>query len=435
MFYRFRKCSRLACWLMLAGASLATSPLMAAERPVQSADLEEIVSVLLSRNPSLQSVRMRAQASEALVQSSGALEDPRVTYSIAPSSFGDIIPSGFGNALGVRQNFQLSQSIPWPGKRELQVEKMAADTDALFNTYAQNRNARVAEVREVWAQWWYVHFALESNEALRKLIADQSAVTQTRYANGLGAQQDLLKIQTFDLKLLHQHLVLEQQRVQLQSHLNYLLGQPSATPMPRPQMELEGPQLAARPQLDRWLLETQPALLELQAKIQSALLSKRLTEKEDYPDVQFNLGYNELWNEPALRLQVGVSFNIPLDFGKRTARKSAAAYTLHSVRMEAQSKRDELLSQLESHLSNYKQAAHKIRLIENELLPSATRLLKANLASYEGGGGDFNELVDAQEELLDTQLLLRSTYAERFIVLAQIDSLTGGRLWPSGESQ
>ncbi|WP_417532414.1 TolC family protein, partial [Marinobacter lipolyticus] len=328
-----------------------------------------------------------------------------------------------------------SQSIPWPGKRQLRVEKMAADTDALLNTYAQSRDARVAEVREVWAQWWYVHFALEINASLRELIADQSAVTQTRYANGLGEQQDLLKIQTFDLKLQHQHLELEQQRVQLQSHLNYLLGQPSTTAMPRPQVELEGPQLAPRAQLDRWLLEAQPALLGLQANIQSALIQKRLTEKEDYPDVQFSLGYNELWNEPAQRLQLGLSFNIPLDFGKRTARKSAADYTLHSVRMEAESKRDELLSQLESYMSNYEQAAHKIRLIENELLPSATRLLEANLASYEGGGGDFNELVDARQELLDTQLLLRSTYAERFIVLAQIDKLTGGRLWQSGESQ
>ena len=433
MFNSFKDRSRWVCLLILIGISLATTQLMAEENPVQSSNLEVIVNRLLARNPNLLSQRMRASASEALIKSAGSLEDPRVTYSIAPSSFGGTIPSSFGNALGVRQNLQLSQSIPWPGKRQLRVEKMLADTSALDRRYDGSRNALIMQVRAVWAQWWYVHSALDSNDSLRQLISGQSVVVETRYANGLGLQQDLLKIQTFDLKLQHQHLVLEQERVQLQSQLNYLLDQSSSTPMPRPVAELAGPELVSRSQLEAWLLETQPSLLELQANVKSAQIEKRLTEKDDYPDMQFSLGYNELWNESAQRLQVGVSVNIPLDFGKRTARKSAADYTLHSVKLDVQNKRNELLSQLWSQLSSYEQTAHKIHLIETELLPSATRLIAASLADYEGGGGDFTELVDAQEELLNTQLLLRSSYAEKFMVLAQIDKLTGGHLWPIGE--
>jgi len=434
MFNSFKGRSRWVCLLILININLAPTQLMAAENPVQSSNLEKIVTILVARNPSLLSLRLRASASEALVESAGALEDPRVTYSIAPSSFGDTIPSGFGNAVGVRQNFQLSQSMPWPGKRQLRVEKMVADTSALDRRYEGSRNALIAQVRSVWAQWWYVHSALDSNDSLQQLISEQHVVAQTRYANGLGLQQDLLKIQTFDLQLQHQHLVLEQERMQLQSQLNYLLDQSSSTPLPRPVATLAGPELAPRKQLETWLLEGQPSLLELQANVQSAQIEKRLTEKDDYPDMQFSLGYNELWNDPSQRLQVGVSVNIPLDFGKRTARKSSADYSLHSVKLEVQNKRNELLSLLESQLSSYAQTAHKILLIETELLPSSTRLIAASLADYESGRGDFNELVDAQEELLNTQLLLRSTYAEKFMALAQIDKLTGGRFWPIGDN-
>jgi len=408
--------------------------LNAEENPVQSSELDVVVNVLLSRNPSLLSQRMRANASAALIDSAGALDDPQLTYSIAPSSFGDSIPSGFGNALGVRQNFQISQAIPWSGKRQLQVERMETETQVLVNTVAESRDVLIAEVRSVWAQWWYVHLALSSNEELRQLISSQSVVTETRYANGLGAQQDLLKIQNFSLQLQHQHLALGQERAQLQSRLNFLLGQSAATPLPEPSTELKGPEMATRLELEQWLLETQPSLLKLQANAQAAFVNKQLTEKDDYPDMQFSLGYNELWNESAQRLQVGVSVNIPLDFGKRTARKSAARYTLHSVQMEVQSKRDELLSQLETQISSFEQAAHRIQLIESELLPSATRLVNASLANYEGGRGQFDELIEAQEQLLETQLLLNSTYAEQFIVLAQINRLTGDRFWSIGES-
>ena len=69
----------------------------------------------------------------------------------------------------------------------------------------------------------------------------------------------------------------------------------------------------------------------LKAESNAALFNKRLLERDDYPDLQFNLGYNELWNPSALRLQVGVSLNIPLDFGKRSSRKAAANYEYNSV--------------------------------------------------------------------------------------------------------
>jgi outer membrane protein TolC len=103
--------------------------------------------------------------------------------------------------------------------------------------------------------------------------------------------------------------------------------------------------------------------------------------------------------------------------------------------MALQNKRSELLSGLEAELSDFDQSAHGIRLIETELLPSAEQTVNATLANYEGGGGNFFEVIDAQEQFLDMQLLLSNSIAERYMALAELNQLTGGQLWTRGENQ
>ena len=436
MRFHFPVRLRWACVVFLGSitSSLGTE-LVAAEQAVQPRAVDALIGAVLARNPDLASQQFRASSRQELVASAGALDDPRVNYAIAPGSIGDSIPSKFGDALRVRQNIQLSQTIPWPGKLDLRTERMAADAEAARHNVVVTRVELVAEARSVWAQWWYIHAALEINQELQQLVAEQIEVTETRYANGIGLQQDLVNIQSFDVRLQHQHLVLEQQQRRLQTHLNYLLDQPAPTPLLPPAPELNMPTIPPKALLEDWLLQTQPELLELQAQSQVARLNQRLTEKEDYPDMQFSVGYNELWNEAPLRLQVGVSVNIPLDFGKRAARKSAAELEFHSAQMAIASKRSELLAALESQISIYDQAVHGVQLIETQLLPSSRQLVNASLANYEGGGGRYTDVVDAQEQLLDTRLLLLTNYADQFTALAEIDKLTGGQLWPSGEQQ
>jgi outer membrane protein, heavy metal efflux system len=408
---------------------------VSAQTSLAPADIDSLIEAVLADNAGLQSRRLQVAAREALISSEGALDDPTVSYAIAPNSIGDSIPSNFGNALRVRQNIQLSQALPWPGKRALRSEKMAASAKVAQQSYEITQLQLATQTRLLWAQWWYVNRALNSNLEHQQLTADLNQVAQTRYGNGLGLQQDVLKVETHSIQLRHQHLVLEQEQRRMQAHINQLLNQTANATLPSPVGELALPALPEQPVLEQWLLENHPALKELQAEANVALLNRRLTDKDDYPDMHVNLGYNEMWNESAMRLEVGVSLNIPLDFGKRSARKSAAEFEYHSVQMDITNKRSELLSALEAELSNLDEALHGIHLLEDELLPSAQQTVNAALANYEGGGGNFFELIEANEQLLDTQLLLTKTIADQYMALAELDQLTGGRLWPRGDRQ
>ncbi|PCI74763.1 MAG: hypothetical protein COB20_14605 [SAR86 cluster bacterium] len=410
-------------------------PHAAAQPTIAPADIESLIDSILINNAGLESQQLQVAASEELIASSGALDDPRINYAIAPNSIGDSIPSKFGDALRVRQNIQLSQTIPWPGKRSLRSEKMAASTEMAQQTYEVTRLNLITQARLLWAQWWYVNDALVSNLEHQRLATELTQVAETRYANGIGLQQDVLKVETHAIQLRHQHLVFEQEQRRLRAHINHLLNRRASTAIPAPSEALLTPELPPQSILEDWVINHHPELKELQAESNVAMLNRRLTEKDDYPDMQFNVGYNELWNESALRLQVGVSLNIPLDFGKRSARKSAAQYEYHSVQMALQNKRSELRSELEVGLSEFDQSAHGIHLIETELLPSAEQTVNATQANYESGGGNFFELIDAQEQLLDMHLLLSNSIAEQYMALAELNQLTGGQLWARGENQ
>ncbi len=406
-----------------------------AQSTIAPTDIESLIDSILTSNAGLESRQLRVAASEELIASSRALDDPRISYAIAPNSIGDSIPSKFGDALRVRQNIQLSQTIPWPGKRSLRSEKMAASTEMAQQTYEVTRLNLITRARLLWAQWWYVNDALVVNLEHQRLATELTQVAETQYASGIGLQQDVLKIETHAIQLRHQHLVFVQEQRRLQAHINHLLNRRASASIPAPSEALLTPELPPQSVLEDWVINRHPELKELKAKSNVAMLNRRLTEKDDYPDMQFNVGYNEFWNESALRLQVGVSLNIPLDFGKRSARKNSAQFEYHSVQMALQNKRNELLSSLEAALSEFDGSAHSIVLIETELLPSAEQTVNATLANYESGGGHFFELIDAQEQLLDMDLLLSNAIAEQYMALAELNQLTGGQLWTRGENQ
>jgi cobalt-zinc-cadmium efflux system outer membrane protein len=427
---RWRLHGLLSCLSVCCALAFPSS--VVAQSTLAPADIDAIIDTIVANNPQLESHRSTVAAQEELIESYGALDDPRISYAIAPNSIGDSIPSSFGNALGVRQNIQLSQSIPWPGKRALRSEKETANTEVAQQRYEGTRLDLITQARALWSQWWFVQDSLRKNLEHQRLALELMEVAETRYGSGMGLQQDVLKVETHAIRLRHQHLVLEQEQRRLQAHINHLLSRSANAALVTSTHMLIMPALPTKAVLENWLMDYHPALKGLQAKSDAAMISQRLIGKDDYPDIQLNLGYNELWNASALRLQVGVSLNIPLDFGKRTARKNASQFEYHSVQMEIQDKRNQLLSKLEAELSNYDQASHGIQLIESELLPSAKQTVSATLANYEGGGGNFFELIDAQEQLLDTQLLLSQSMAEQYMSLAEINKLTGGQIWPRG---
>ena len=288
----------------------------------------------------------------------------------------------------------------------------------------------IAAGRLHWASWWDVQQALDINQEQKTLLAELESVIETQYANGSGLQQDLLQVQTARIQADHRSIALEQQSRRIKARINALRNRPVTAEVATNLDEPQPPELPAEAVLRNWLEAANPALQVARVDADAALADRSLTYKNDYPDVQVNVGYNELMTHSDLRLQVGVSVNIPLDFGKRSSRKAASDYRYHSAQSDIQYIRNQLFSELEQQISRAEEAEHAIKLCREQLIPKATQTLAASRSDYQEGIADFSNVIQAEQALLEARLLLSNSMASQYQAHAEIDRLVGGQLWP-----
>src|SRR5262249_21135495 len=85
-------------------------------------DRAAVVAAVLARNPDLDAARAAWRAAVAAYPSATALDDPMAGYALAPLSIGS------GARFG--QRIEISQKLPWPGRRALRGDAALADAEA-----------------------------------------------------------------------------------------------------------------------------------------------------------------------------------------------------------------------------------------------------------------------------------------------------------------
>ena len=118
-------------------------PAVAGEDPftgMQSVTSEKLVQAVLARNPTLPAQRAAWQADRARIKQARALADPVLHYTVAPDTRN--VPG-----LDFGRKWQLSQRIPWPGKRRLRGQAAQHDAEASHEKVAAIRLQLVAATR------------------------------------------------------------------------------------------------------------------------------------------------------------------------------------------------------------------------------------------------------------------------------------------------
>jgi len=105
--------------LFLCLALIGAAPLAARQDPLadpfagaSELDRAGLVAAVLERNPGLEASRRALEAAQASAGQAAALEQPMASYAMAPASVGaGDVPFG--------QEIELSQPLPYPGRRRL----------------------------------------------------------------------------------------------------------------------------------------------------------------------------------------------------------------------------------------------------------------------------------------------------------------------------
>src|SRR5690606_15650904 len=116
-------------------------------------------------------------------ESAGSLEDPMLSYDVAPLTAGD--------NRSLHQNIGVSQVIPWPGTLAAREASARHESVAAARDADSLRLQIVAQAKSAHAEWRYIGAAMDVHHGTRELLDELLATVMTRYAAGDARRQDV----------------------------------------------------------------------------------------------------------------------------------------------------------------------------------------------------------------------------------------------------
>jgi outer membrane protein TolC len=392
-------------------------------------NVEELLQWADAHNPELAAMRYEIDAANARILPAGALPDPVLRIELqdfagpgAPERFNPIPGKGSGT------KYTLMQSIPLWGKRDLRKEVASAELDQVKG----RQQATVADIhaliKSAYAQYYQTVGLKKLNEEILQLLGELEAVTQVRYASGLVPQQDVIKAQVEKTTLQSELINLDIEQHHAMTKLNTALARPQRALLYEPQSLRHIPleKLEEATLLEK-VSRTNPRLATQSAQIAAADATRRLVEKNRYPDV--TLGIAPIQRGSSINSwEAMVEVNIPIRFESRRARENEAGAMLSAARERQQSIANQVSDELQESLSAYTAASKQERLIADTLIPQATLTLRSALAGYESGKVDFSTLLDAQRSIKRARQDKLKAQVEQELRITEIERMIGEAL-------
>ena len=383
--------------------------------------LPDFITEVLRRNPTLAAAENTVRAALALHAQVTALDDPQLTWGAAPGSIGS-------SDVDFAQRIEISQRLPWPGKRKLQGEMVLGEADARWEELRTVRDRLVAEAKSAYFHSYLVHRAIEINDTNQAILREFRQVAETKYAAGTVSKQDALQAQVAHDYLRHQGIVLERMRRVAQGRLNTLLNRSPQAALPAPVPALELPR--ERPPLDvlvQRALTGRPELAELIHRLRAQEAARELARKESYPDLTLSAGYNSFWQFEDLRAMVGVGINLPIQRGARRGGLDRAAAEIGRLRAEIEERTSGIALEVQEAFELVVESEHVVELYGNDLVPATEENLDAARAEYAAGKVDFLSMLTAERSLMDAQLAYYEALAGYHQWVAELERTVGAR--------
>lgn len=403
------------------------TPASAADEPALGSNLAGLLDYARDHNPEFAAARYEADAAQQRVQPASALPDP-----VLRTELQDITNQGTDKGISLLPSqvgstkYTLMQSVPWFGKRDLQrevAEAQAAQTDGRVTATWVDLSSNI---KSVYAQYYYLSGSERLTRETLELMTSLEQVAQARYANGLAAQQEVIRAQVEQTGLRSELLALENEQHHAQGRLNTLLSRPAMAELAEPASLRR---LPAPAQLDYTVLEQKlrarnPQLLIADARKDEAEKSRDLAYANRYPG--FTLGVAPTQSGSSIKTwDLMVEFNIPLQQGTRRAQEHEADSMLAASAARKDVLLNRMLADLSESVSGLETARRTESLTETQLLPQAELTYQSALTGYENGKVDFATLLDAQRQILNARQQQLKAQLEAQLRLSEIERLLG----------
>jgi outer membrane protein, heavy metal efflux system len=350
------------------------------------------------------------------VSPAGALPDPMVgvMYQSMGPPWSPMAPMSMAQ-------IEVSQAIPYPGKRGSRRASAEAEAD-VGNLGIQELRARlVADVRKTYGRIYALDRERDSVQAARAMVDVLIATVSSRYSAGQAEQEALAKIVLERSELDERLTDTTADRVALVATMNRLTSQTETTPFGRidalPEIGL-APDRIAQTAIDR-----SPELGVQRAAVRAANRRLDAAQIDNRPDFLVGLaGGATTVGDPLITLRVGVT--LPLWGGeKQKPLIRSAEHDIDAAQQDLKATELAVREQVTRLMAQWKRDEEQVDRYRSAIVPQSSVALDAARGSYANGRGDFSTVVEDFRRWLDARVGLARREADRFMTWSEIQSL------------
>lgn len=389
--------------------------------------LADLLAEAGAGNPELSASERRYQSALERVPQAYALEDPMFGMgftNVPVESF------AFDQEDMTMKEVELSQKIPFYGKRGLRRDAAALDAAAMESEYREKVIGLRSEVKGVYYELYSIKKALELTEKNIELMGIFRKVAETSYSVGRGMMKDVLKAQVESSMLLTKKAELTREDRTKRAYLGSLLGR--AAPVEGVVEEITPTKVAFdKDSLVKAALGARPAVKAADARIKKGSVMVELANREYFPDFEVTARYGQRDDlkggfRQSDMLSAMVSINLPVWW---RSKQGPAVREAASDRVMAEKEKDALTTEISykvgSLLSEIEQDDRITRLYKEGVIPQATEDLSSATAGYEVGRVDFLTLLDSRRALYEYEMGYYAALTEREKAVSELEAATG----------
>jgi outer membrane protein TolC len=398
--------------------------------PMESAALhlsvDEAVAEALEANPELRAAVRRLSLAQLKTSTARSLDDPM------------FMVRDWGTSLkkpwDLNQSqlmFMLQRSFQSKQKRDLRARLAGDDAEVAASELESMRQEVAVEVRKACADLMRNTDEMALHDRQVSVLKEALAAELAQYTTGKVPQAEVLRAQ-MALTRMNEHLIeLEEERDNARAHLNVLRGRG-----PDEAVEITGSHaipavLPAIEDLERTAIENRPELAALRKQIAKSKDQAQLTRLAMKPDFTVGLGYMLMPTGSTFRnAYMGeLTMNLPSLNRERhegEAKQADAATDVSQAELDSQL--SNVYLEIRQAQISVLAAQKRVTLYRDTLLPQAEATFKASAAGYQNNRGEFSNLIDSQNLLLDIQAAYYKASAASDAGIAELERAIGAAL-------
>ena len=395
--------------------------------------LDKFIESAKKLNPNLLEAKNRINIYKQIPDQRSSWKDPMLTLGLANLP---VDTFSFREQAMTQKQIQLTQEIPFPGKTALMKEAAEKDVSiAKWNLKELELNI-IRQVKESFYELCFINSALDTTRQNKVLLKQFVTIAESKYSVGKGIQQDVLKAQVELTKIMDELIELRQLQANETAKLNTLMNRLPQEPLEIPHGLSQTKFKFDITSLQDLAVKNRPFLQGIQSAINKFTVTKKLAEKEYYPNIQVGVRYGQRQDSAVQDHPDFVSgfigVNIPIWFATKQQKKVAEEnYRILTAKDSYNAARNDVFLKIKLIVDKEIKGRELISLIKTGIIPQARQSLESALAAYSVDKIDFLTLIDNQVTLLKWEIKYHRQLTDYEQNLAALEHVVGQQLFDS----